>query len=74
MEFKVLAMQVNCIITIHSFSILVNFIDFFLCKFPPIFSYKKQKDGNYTFAGLGYELMEDVKNDLELKYVPYRLA
>ncbi len=37
-------------------------------KFPPLFTYKKEKTGNYTFGGLFNELMEDVQAFLNVRY------
>jgi len=38
-------------------------------KFPRILSYKKQKDGNYSFEGMFYEIMQDVNVFFDIKYV-----
>lgn len=34
---------------------------FMFFKFPPLFTYKREKTGNYTYGGLFNELMEDVQ-------------
>ena len=36
-------------------------------QFDPLFTYKKQKDGNYTFGGLVYQIMNDAKNYFDLR-------
>jgi len=37
-------------------------------QFDPLFTYKKQKDGNYTFGGLVYQIMNDAKNYFDLRW------
>jgi len=66
-EIKILAYQVIDIITVSQ-----NFVNFlvhcpFFLKFPPFFSYKKHKDGNYTFEGLAYEFMQDAQSYLNFR-------
>ena len=36
-------------------------------KFDPLFTYKKQKDGNYTFGGLVYEVLEYARNYFDVR-------
>jgi len=67
-EITVLAYQVT--ISLRSYNVsLSNYIYFF--KFSPVFNYKKQRDGNYTFDGFVYELMRDAQKVIDIRYIIY---
>lgn len=34
----------------------------------PLFTYKKLKDGNYTFEGIFKHMLDDVKDYLNIRY------
>lgn len=38
------------------------------CKFALVFTYTKQRDGNYTFYGFGSVLIRDAQNAMGIRY------
>ncbi len=68
-EMKVLAYNVSvllssCFILIHE-----QLLKFSAAKFPPMFTYKKEKDGNYTVGGMAKDLMDDGKDYMNIRCV-----
>ena len=37
-------------------------------KFPPMFTYKKEKNGNYTVGGMAKDLMDDMKDYMNIRF------
>lgn len=70
-EMIVLANQVRDIISVLycsvNLSICIGIKLFLGNKYPPIFSYSKQKNGNYSFGGLAYEIMQIAQDYLNIR-------
>jgi len=66
-EIKLSAYQVILV----KYMYIYNFkkvIQTFCCQFSPLFNYKKQKNGNYTFEGFMYEYMQDAQAYFNVMY------
>lgn len=73
-EITVLAYQVclyEKVYCISSFLKCINIDILFSKKFPPFFSYKKMKNGNYTFEGVFKSTLDDFQEYFKMGYVEY---
>ena len=55
--------------TVYIYIQHVIFIVNIYYQYPPVFSYKKLPDGNYTHQGLGYDYLQWIKEHFDFRYV-----